>query len=109
MAPPNRHLKIIPIIIAALFILPSLSLAGQYRVIRIIDGDTIVVNYKGKPEKVRLLCVNTPESVHPDNKQNIPMGKVATEYTKKRLRGKFVDLEFEGAFRGRYGRHGKSI
>jgi len=69
-----------------------------------VDGDTIVVNYKSKPEKVRLLCVNTPKSVHPDKKQNIPMGKVASDYTKKRLKGKYVDLEFEGPFRGRYGR-----
>ena len=46
-------------------------------VIKVVDADTIIVNYKGKYEKVRLLCVNTPESVHPDEKQNIPMGKVA--------------------------------
>ena len=32
------------------------------------------------------------------------MGKVASNYTKKRLHGKIVDLEFEGEFRGRYGR-----
>ncbi len=32
------------------------------------------------------------------------MGKAASDYTKKRLEGKYVDLEFEGAFRGRYGR-----
>ena len=32
------------------------------------------------------------------------MGKVASDYTKKRLKGKYVDLEFEGTFRGRYGR-----
>jgi len=25
-------------------------------------------------------CVDTPESVHPDKKQNIPMGKVASKY-----------------------------
>ncbi len=48
--------------------------------------------------------MNTLESVHPDKKQNIPLGKVASEYTKKRLTGTFVDLEFEGPFRGRYGR-----
>ena len=76
MALPNRHLKIVPILVALLFLLPSLSIAGQYRVIRIIDGDTIVVNYKGKPEKVRMLCVNTPESVHHNAKQNIPIRKV---------------------------------
>lgn len=31
------------------------------------------------------------------------MGKVVCDYTKKRLKGKYVDLEFEGPFRGRYG------
>lgn len=69
-----KPLKIIPFLIIFLLLLPTLSPATQYRVIRIIDGDTIVVNYQGKPEKVRLLCVNTPESVHPDEKQNIPSG-----------------------------------
>jgi len=100
----KKSIKIIIFLIAFLLLLPSLSLAGQYKVIRVVDGDTIVVNYKGKYEKVRLLCVNTPESVHPDEKQNIPIGKVASNYAKKRLKGKYVDLEFEGPFRGRYGR-----
>ena len=85
--------------------LPVLSIAGQYKVIRIVDGDTIVIKYDGKYEKVRLLCVNTPESVHPDKKQNIPMGKVASKYTQKKLIGKYVNLEFEiKKIRGNYGR-----
>jgi len=100
----KRVFATISIIITLLLILPTLSLAAQHKVIRIVDGDTIVVNYKGKYEKVRLLCVNTPESVHPDKKQNIPMGKVASNYAKKRLKGKYVDLKFEGPIRGRYGR-----
>lgn len=87
-----------------LLLLPTLALASQHRIIRIIDGDTILVDYQGKHEKVRLLCVNTPESVHPDKNQNIPMGKVASDYTKERLQGKYVDLEFEGRLRGNYGR-----
>lgn len=41
-------------------------------------------------KKFRLLCVNTPESVHPDKKQNIPMGKVASKYTQKKPTGKYV-------------------
>jgi len=97
----KKPLKIIPLLITLLLILPTLSSATQYQVIRIVDGDTIIVNYKGKNEKVPLLRVNTPESVHPDKKQNIPMGKVASDYTKKSLKGKYVDLEFEGPFRGR--------
>jgi len=100
----KRTYKIILFLITFFLILPILLYAEQSRVIRIVDGATIVVNYKGKNEKVRLLCVNTPESVHPDKKQNIPMGKIASNYAKKRLKGKYVDLEFEGPFRGRYGR-----
>jgi micrococcal nuclease len=85
--------------------LPILTFAGQYQAIRIVDGDTIVIKYNGKIEKVRMLCVNTPESVHPDKKQNIPMGKVASKYTQKKLTGKYVDLEFEiKKLRGNYGR-----
>jgi len=100
----KKSLIVLPLVVAFLFILPVLSLASQYKVIRAVDGDTIVVSYKGKQEKVRLLCVNTPESVHPDKKQNIPMGKVASDYTKSRLKGKYIDLEFEGPMRGKYGR-----
>ena len=100
----KRSLKTIPYLFTFLLLLPGILFAGEHRVIRVVDGDTIVVNYQGKSEKVRLLCVNTPESVHPDKKQNIPMGKVASDYTKKKLNGKYVDLEFEGKLRGKYGR-----
>ena len=68
-----------------------------------VDGDTIVVNYHGKYEKVRLLCVDTPESVHRDKNRNVPMGKVTSKYTRNRLMGKYVNLEFEGRRRGHYG------
>jgi len=83
---------------------PVISSAEQYKVLRVIDGDTIEVNYRGKPETVRLLHVNTPEPVHPDKKQNIPMGNVASDYAKKRLQGKSVEIEFEGSRRRRDGR-----
>jgi micrococcal nuclease len=88
--------------------LPSLAIAGHYQVIRVVDGDTIVIRYNGKYEKVRLLCVNTPESVHHDKKQNIPMGKVAARYTQKKLLDEYdrwIDLEFEiDRIRGNHGR-----
>ena len=101
----NRSLKIIYFLTLFFIIIPAIALAGQYQVIRVVDGDTIVIKYSGKYEKVRMLCVNTPESVHPDKKQNIPMGKVASRYTQKKLIGKSVDLEFEiKKLRGNYGR-----
>lgn len=115
--PMNRSLAIIYFLILLFIIIPAIALAGQYQVIRVVDGDTIVIKYDGKYEKVRMLCVNTPKSVHPDEKQNIPMGKTASRYTQKKLIGKSVDLEFEiKKLRGNYGRllayvfvHGKNL
>ena len=101
----SRNMKALSFLIAFLIAFPALAVTGQYKVVRVVDGDTIVIKYGGKYEKVRLLCVNTPESVHPDAKQNIPMGKVASKYTQKKLIGKYVDLEFEvSRIRGNYGR-----
>ena len=86
----------------SLFILPCF--AGQYPVLRVVDGDTIDINYNGIKERVRLLCVDTPESVHPDQSKNTAMGKKASGYTKKRLTGQSVDLELEAKTRGKYDR-----
>ena len=55
----KRHHQIIPIIIILFLFIPFISFANKYRVIRIVDGDTIIVNYQGNNEKVRLLRVNT--------------------------------------------------
>ncbi len=77
---------------------------GPYAVVRVVDGDTIIIERKGKRERVRFLRVNTPESVHPDKKRNTPMGNVASNFAKKHLSGKSVTLEFEGERRDRYDR-----
>jgi len=83
-----RKLKTIPLLISFLLVIPVLAIAGQYKVIRVVDGDTIVIDYHGKYEKACLLCVNTPESVHRDAKQNTPMGKAASDYAKTKFSGK---------------------
>ena len=80
------------------------DLEGPYSVTRVVDGDTIVISYNGTKEKVRMLCVDTPESVHPDKSRNSPQGKKASQYTFHRLNGENVYLEFEGRHRGKYGR-----
>lgn len=54
----ERLFKTIFLVIACSLILPNLLLAKQLKVIRIVDGDTIVVDYKGKYEKLRLREVN---------------------------------------------------
>ncbi|SDU27477.1 thermonuclease family protein [Desulfobacula phenolica] len=97
-------MKKIILITLSIFILNVPCFADQYKVLRVIDGDTIDINYNDKKERVRMLCVNTPESVHPDQSKNCEMGRKASAYTKYRLAGKSVDLEFESKTRGKYGR-----
>lgn len=75
-----------------------------YEVTRVIDGDTIEVNYNGTLEKVRLIGVDTPESVHPDSSKNTEEGILASDYTKEHLEGKQVGLEFDVQQRDQYGR-----
>ena len=41
-------------------------LHGPYRVKRVIDGDTICLLMNGRPEAVRLIGIDAPETVHPD-------------------------------------------
>ena len=38
---------------------------GRAEVVRVVDGDTIVVRIAGEQERVRLLGIDTPESVDP--------------------------------------------
>ena len=39
--------------------------AGLAEVVRVVDGDTIVVRIRGADERVRLIGIDTPESVDP--------------------------------------------
>jgi len=36
-----------------------------YTIIKIIDGDTIKIDFEGKPVNVRYIGIDTPETVHP--------------------------------------------
>ena len=99
----SRLLKIIYFLPLFLIIIPGVVFAGQYKVVRVVDGDTIVIRYNGTYEKVRLRCVNTPKPVPSEEKQKDTMAEVAFRYTQKKLTDKYVDLEFESWSRGKYG------
>lgn len=78
--------------------------ASSYKVTRVVDGDTIIVNFDGKEERVRLIGIDTPESVHPDSSKNVEEGEIASNFTKEALEGKEVILEFDVQERDQYGR-----
>lgn len=76
---------------------------SEVQVLRMVDGDTAEVMYKGKKEKVRFIGCNTPETKHP-TKGIEKYGKEAYAYSKKRLEGQTVHLEFDVEQRDKYGR-----
>lgn len=51
-------------------------------VVRVVDGDTLIVELDGEEEKLRLIGVNAPESVHNDESRNNEYGEMASDYLK---------------------------
>ncbi|MBQ6113608.1 MAG: thermonuclease family protein [Synergistaceae bacterium] len=73
-------------------------------VVRAVDGDTAVIKVDGQERRVRLLGVDTPETVHP-NKPVQFYGKEASRFTKDSLNGRRVWLEYDANPQDRYQRH----
>src|SRR5437867_1530557 len=80
-------------ILAALFNPPdSVVTSCEFEFVqRVVDGDTLVL---GTGERVRLIGVNTPETVHP-KKAVEAFGNEASAFTKRMVEGKLVRLEFD--------------
>ncbi len=72
------------------------------QVLKIVDGDTIDVLYKGKEERLRIKGINTPETKDPRYPVQC-FGKEASAKAKEILEGKNIILETDGS-RGKYGR-----
>ncbi len=63
-----------------------------YKIIKVVDGDTISVSMNGKTETLRLIGINTPETVDP-RKPVECFGKEASNKAKSILEGQSVRLE----------------
>lgn len=77
---------------------------GPYPVERVVDGDTVILRIDGVRERVRLIGIDTPESV-PDNADRVvPYGAVAAAFTEEALEGKEVMIETDAELRDDYDR-----
>jgi micrococcal nuclease len=80
------------------------SAATPYRVVDVLDGDTIVVRRSGADdETIRLLGVDTPETHHPTEPVEC-FGPEASAFTSRRLFGELVQLEDDVEERDLYDR-----
>ncbi len=72
---------------------------------KVVDGDTLWVKLDGEDQKVRLLEIDTPESVHSDESKNNEYGQMASDYTKNLLSGVTgLYLEYGEEKNDQYGR-----
>lgn len=87
------------------------------RVKKVVDGDTLTVehpNFASLPRKkpsnktynnLRLIGIDTPESVHPNKAKNVPEGRVASNFVKQYVRkGQLVLLRFDRELLDHYDR-----
>ena len=116
-----RDKKFLLLVIGVLFVLvtfflgkdsinPQESLLGEkeretFRVIKVIDGDTIQVLVGGKKETVRLIGIDTPDTVDPKMEVEC-FGKEASDKMKSLLNDKSVVLKNDPnvSERDKYGR-----
>ncbi len=78
--------------------------ALSYDVIRAIDGDTLLISMSGIETTVRLIGIDAPESVHPDEKKNTAEGRQVSQWLKQYIEGKRVTLEYDQELNDQYGR-----
>ncbi len=76
----------------------------SYTVVRVVDGDTIIVDMNGTNQRIRLIGLDAPESVHPDEERNVEYGEIAAAFTIEHLEGKIVTLEYDVEKRDQYDR-----
>ena len=91
-----RPSKIFCILIALYIILPSASIAGQFTVIRVYDGDTIKSKGHDIDIKVRLVGIDAPETSRKKRAPGQPYGNKAKRYLAGLILNKMVDIKGYG-------------
>ncbi len=75
----------------------------QTIITNVVDGDTVDAILDGKKTRIRLLGVDTPETVHP-RKPVEKFGKEASDFARRTLEGRTVWITFDADPVDHYGR-----
>ena len=76
-------------------------------IVRVVDGDTYILDIDGEETRVRLIGVDTPESVAPDSyhKENTDEGRLVSEIVKERMATvPFLYIEYDVGRTDKYDR-----
>lgn len=86
---------------------PSSSTQEAHKVIRVVDGDTLIVDIAGDAVRVRIIGINTPESVHPERPVEC-FGEEASARLTELLEGGSVVIEYDPS-QGIYDKYGRTL
>ncbi len=104
---------------AAVILFPAAASAKTYpaKVVRVVDGDTIEVSFSGEKHMVRLIGMDTPESVYNkrtkkqakesdmSQKEIVALGKAAKRFVQSRVKtGDIIRIEYGTLSKDKYGR-----
>jgi micrococcal nuclease len=82
---------------------PSAPPPAEATVVRVVDGDTVYVQAGSRSYDIRLLGIDTPETVDPRRPVGC-YGPEASAYTKHLLTGRRVRLVYDRELHDKYGR-----
>lgn len=110
----KKHPKIISFLTIFLFILPTLSIAGQFKVTRVYDGDTIIAKGHDIKIKVRLAAIDAPEISRNNKVPEQPFSDKSKNYLSTLILNKTVyikgyDLDYYNRVLGVIFLDGKNI
>jgi len=88
--------KTIPLAIFFFLSICSISIAGEFKVTRVSDGDTIKAQGHDIEIKVRLFGIDTPETGKGKRKPGQPYSQRAKKYLAKMVLNKVVDVKGYG-------------
>jgi endonuclease YncB( thermonuclease family) len=88
----HRVTKSFLIILSVLFLYPSLSLAGQFKITRVYDGDTVKAIGHDITIKIRLVGIDAPETSHGKRKPGQPFGQRSKKYLADLVLNQIVDV-----------------
>ena len=97
----NRYSRVIAIVVLLLTISAS-SLAGQFKVTRVTDGDTVKVAGNDEKMTIRLVGIDAPETSKKKNEPGQPFSQKSTKHLAGLVLNKSVEIKSYGT--DRYGR-----
>lgn len=98
--------KVMPLVLIAvlgLFVMmPPVVLADQYKVVRVLDGDTVTAAGQGGTIKIRLVGIDAPETGKKKHDPGQPFAQASKKYLTQMVLDKTITLKAYG--QDRYGR-----